>query len=215
VSLPRIEPLKLGRRERPFDDPSWIYEIKWDGFRALARLENRLCNLLSRKGNRFHSWPLLQRAIENFPASDCILDGEIVCLGSDGKPDFNSLLFRRSDPCFYAFDLLWIDGTDLRSLPVLARKERLRVLLQGADPRIRYVEHFSGSQGASLFQLCCDHDLEGVVAKRRASTYLETDHREAWLKIKNRNYSGSVGRHELFAGRSSFFLSGDSSASGF
>lgn len=111
--------------------------------------------------------------------------------------DFNSLFLRRSSPCFCAFDLLWIDGTDLRSLPLLARKERLHSLLQGTDPRIRYVESFPGSQGSSLFQLCCEHDLEGWWRKTEPARILEADHREAWLTIKKGNYSGAVARHEL------------------
>lgn len=203
VLLPRIEPMRLGRSARPFHDPAWLYEIKWDGFRALAAVENRSCNLISRKGRRFRSWPHLQQELARLPVSNCIIDGEIVCLAQDGKADFNSLLFRRPSPFFYGFDLLWINGQDLRSAPLLQRKERLSELLRESGSAVRYVEHFPGGQGVALFELCCEHDLEGVVAKQSRSTYLEHDQRQVWVKIKNPIYTGAIGRHELFERRSS------------
>jgi bifunctional non-homologous end joining protein LigD len=193
--------MRLGRSVLPFNDPAWLYEVKWDGFRALAAVQNGSCDLISRKGRRFRSWPHLQHQLASLPASNCIIDGEIVCLGPDGKADFNSLLFRRSSPYFYAFDLLWINGQDLRSVPLVQRKSRLASLLQESGSDVRYVEHFPGEQGVALFELCCGHDLEGVVAKRSGSTYFDDDHRQAWLKIKNPLYTGAVGRHELFERR--------------
>jgi len=86
------------------------------------------------------------------------------------------LLFGRAEPVFYAFDLLWHNGYDLRSQTLIERKDVLRRLLKGCPDRLRYVEHFDGTQGADFFDVCCAHDLEGVVAKRRDSTYLDRDH---------------------------------------
>jgi bifunctional non-homologous end joining protein LigD len=201
VPLPRITPLKLGRRVAAFNHPDWLYELKWDGFRALAYIEDGACHLISRKGNSFKSWPGLCAAIASLPAESAILDGEIVCLNDEGKPDFNSLLFRLSDPVFYAFDCLWHEGHDLRWQTLYERKDTLRRLLKGCSERIRYVEDFPGSDGRTFFDVCCAHDLEGIVAKRRDSTYLEADQETAWLKIKNKTYTGAVGRDELFEAR--------------
>ncbi len=198
MPLPSISLLRLGRRASPFDDPLWIYELKSDGFRSLAYVENGACRLVSRKGNVFKSWPDLCEDIAGLDCESAILDGEIVCLDEQGKPDFNSLFFRRREPVFYAFDLLWHDGHDLRRHTLIERKDILRRLLKNGPSRLRYVEHFDGTQGEAFFDVCCEHDLEGVVAKRRESTYLDRDHEVAWVKIKNRHYSQALDRHELF-----------------
>lgn len=199
MSLPNFQALRLGRRVAAFNNSAWLYELKWDGFRALAYIKNGECKLISRKGNAFKSWPDLCAEIATLDCESAILDGEIVCLDELGKADFNSLLFRRGEPLFYAFDLLWHDGHDLRSHTLIERKDILRRLLKNpAVPSVRYVEHFEGTLGEQFFNVCCAHDLEGVVAKRRDSTYLERDHESAWVKIKNRSYTGAAGRHELF-----------------
>lgn len=206
VPLPRITPLRLGRRAVPFNDPDWLYELKWDGFRAIAYIEDGACRLVSRKGNTFRSWPGLCDALAGLPVEDAILDGEVVCLDEHGKADFNSLLFRRGTPLgfaltFMGFDLLWHNGHDLRWQTLIERKDALRRLLAGCENDVRYVEHFSGGHGAAFFEVCCAHDLEGVVAKRRDATYMDRDHENAWLKIKNRSYTGAADRHELFEAR--------------
>jgi bifunctional non-homologous end joining protein LigD len=199
VPLPRITPLKLGRRVAPFDDPAWLYELKWDGFRALADMEDGACRLVSRKGNAFQSWLALCDSLAAVPVVSAILDGEIVCLDVHGKADFKSLLFRRGVPLFYAFDLLWHNGHDLRRHTLIERKDVLLRLLRDCQDGVRYVEHFSAEEGAAFFEVCCAHDLEGVVAKRRDGTYLDRDRETAWLKIKNKGYTGAVDRHDLFA----------------
>jgi bifunctional non-homologous end joining protein LigD len=144
----------------------------------------------------FKKWPLLNLSLAYIGVRDAVLDGEIVCLGEDGRADFNALMFGRAEPCFYAFDLLWLNGIDLRMKSLAERKHVLRELVRG-DSRVRYVEHFGGEDGESFYRVCCQHDLEGVVAKRRDSTYLESDHEMAWFKIKNRDYTGAVDRGEL------------------
>jgi bifunctional non-homologous end joining protein LigD len=201
MPLPRITPLRLGRRVSPFSHPDWLFELKWDGFRAVAYIEKGQCRLVSRKGNTFKSWPALCSTIASLNCEDAILDGEIVCLDQKGKADFNSLLFRREEPLFYGFDILWHDGNDLRQHSLIERKDILKRLLKNSPDRLRYVEHFDGTRGEQLFEVCSAHDVEGVVAKRRDSTYLERDHETAWLKVKNRNYTGAAGRDELFEAR--------------
>lgn len=203
MPLPKITPLRLGRRVSPFSHSDWLFELKWDGFRALAYIEKGECSLVSRKGNSFKSWPALCSTIASLDCENAILDGEIVCLDEQGKADFNSLLFRRGEPFFYAFDLLWHEGHDLRQRNLIERKDVLKRLLNDSPDRLRYVEHFDGTHGEQFFEVCCAHDLEGIVAKRRDSSYLERDHQSAWLKVKNRSYTGAVGRDELFEARGS------------
>ncbi len=132
------------------------------------------------------------RCLTRLGNHEAILDGEIVCCAPDGRPKYYTLLFRRGDPMYYAFDILWLDGVDLRCLPLLERKRRLKKLLPRQDQHIRYVSHFEG-RGCDLFQEVCQQDLEGIVAKPANSPYGEN-----WLKIKNRDYSQNVGRRETF-----------------
>jgi bifunctional non-homologous end joining protein LigD len=100
-------------------------------------------------------------------ARSAVLDGEIVALDRHGKTQFKDLLFRRGEPRFYAFDLLWADGEDLRSLPLIDRKVRLRSLVPQHGERLLYCDHIE-QDGEGLFRLACEHDLEGVVSKAAA-----------------------------------------------
>lgn len=97
--------MPLGRARAPFSHSDWIYEIKWDGFRALAYVEDGVCQLISRSGNVFKSFPALTAALpDELGAGAAVVDGEIVCLSSDGKSQFEDLLFRRGEARFQAFD---------------------------------------------------------------------------------------------------------------
>jgi ATP-dependent DNA ligase len=109
---------------------------------------------------------------------------------------FQDLLFRRGEPRFYAFDVLWHDGEDLRYLPLFGRKLRLRSVVPQRGDRVLYCDHVE-NDGEGRFRLECEHDLEGIVAKRKQGTYL-LDRETTWLKIRNRNYSQWIGREELF-----------------
>jgi bifunctional non-homologous end joining protein LigD len=107
---------------------------------------------------------------------------------------FYELMRRRGPFCFYAFDLLWLDGTDLRSLALSGRKALLRKLLPRKAHAVRYVEHVAN--GADLFRVICDRDMEGIVAKQAHARY--TPEATTWVKIKNRQYSQAVGREDFF-----------------
>src|SRR5262249_29641991 len=120
-ALPTVAPLPLLRRREPFDDRAWIFELKLDGFRALAYIECGEARLVSRNGNTFRKFAGLCDALARLRGRDAILDGEIVCLDDDGRPSFDALYYRRREPCFFAFDLPWLDGRDLRGLPLLER----------------------------------------------------------------------------------------------
>jgi bifunctional non-homologous end joining protein LigD len=187
--------MPLGRKSEPFDHSEWIYELKYDGFRALAAVEYGRCTLLSRNGHPFTSFSELASRIGYalMPRS-VVLDGEIVCLDQDGRCQFNDLLFRRGEPCFVAFDLLQKDGNDLRTEPLLDRKHELRLAVRGLPPII-YADHVEQC-GTALFNKACELDLEGIVAKDGRAPY--DPQRSTWFKIRNRNYSQLAGREELF-----------------
>ena len=206
-----FQPMPLSRRAEPFNHPDWLFEIKWDGFRALLDPDGEGVRLVSRNGNAFKSFPSLCEGLaRDLKGRRCVLDGEIVCLDSHGKPQFKNLLFRRAEPVFYAFDILWDEharsddedemrrfrnGEDTRYLPLSDRKLRLRRVVPKRGERLLYCDHVE-ENGEALFELACERDLEGIVAKRKGDPYL-LEH-ASWLKIRNRNYSQWIGREELF-----------------
>src|SRR5579864_4477158 len=150
----------------------------------------------SRKGNEFKSFRTLNESIlSELKVQSAVLDGEIVCLNGAGKPEFRDLLHRRGEPRFVAFDLLWCDGQDLRYSPLTERKQKLRTILPTGSDRVLYCDHVEGD-GEGLFQVACDNDLEGIVAKCKFDPYIEKQ--ASWLKIRNTSYSQWEGREELF-----------------
>lgn len=194
--LPRIEPIRLIRRPDAFDGPDWIFQLKYDGFRGLLYIEPDNPRFISRNGNRMKRFDDLASAIaRQLNAGYAILDGEIVTVDKTGRPIFNDLFMRRGELIYMAFDLLWLDGQDLRSRTLAERKARLKKLLSRKSGRIGYVQHFQ-KEGKALFEEVKKNDLEGIVAKRQASPYTSET---TWYKIKNPGYSQSAGRHDLFA----------------
>src|SRR5262252_10268603 len=115
----KFEPIRLSRRAEPFDSSDFIFEIKHDGFRALACIQASECRLVSRNGNVFRGFKELAEWIGRRLKVDAVLDGEIVVLDEYGRPQFNDLLFRRGVLYFYAFDLLSLGGEDLRTVPLI------------------------------------------------------------------------------------------------
>src|SRR5690349_19457895 len=128
--------MPLLKRRSPFDDPDWIFELKYDGFRALAVIEHGRAQLLSRNGHPFASFADLGKQIAAaLPKVKAVIDGEICSLDRRGRPQFKNLMFRRGNPpCFFAFDLLNHDGKDLRTERLLDRKQELRRLLAKTSP---------------------------------------------------------------------------------
>ena len=126
--------MRLRLIAKPFDDPDYIFELKHDGFRALAYIDAGECKLISRNLNRFMSFDSLKKSLNNLPVQNAIHDGEIVCLDSQGVSQFNELFCRRGKPVFCAFDLLWLDGKDFRLLPLIERKQSLRELRLPSEP---------------------------------------------------------------------------------
>ena len=123
--------MPLQRRREAFDHPDWLFELKYDGFRALAMIQPDRAQLISRNGHPFASYADLASAIAtdlNVTGST-VLDGEIVCLDRRGRPQFKDLLFRRGQPCYFTFDLLMLDGKDQCNERLIDRKQELRRLL--------------------------------------------------------------------------------------
>jgi bifunctional non-homologous end joining protein LigD len=169
----------------------YVHEMKLDGYRVLARLQRGKVRLLTRRG---HDWsarfPALRRVFEALPLDSALFDGEVVVLSASGATDFqrlqNSLSAGRDEACiYYAFDLLYLLGRDLRELPLLERKrllERTLTAVEARRGRIRYSAHDAGD-GAAFLEQACRMKLEGMVSKRADAAY-SSGRGRAWLKLK-------------------------------
>jgi bifunctional non-homologous end joining protein LigD len=172
--------MRLRLVREPFDHPDYIFELKHDGFRAIAYLQNGESKLVSRN-QRNLGFEALKRSLAKLPVKNAILDGEVICVDAKGVSQFNQLLSRKGEPVFYAFDLLWLNGEDLRNQPLTTRKKRLARLIHSTDcPRILYAQYIE-QYGKRFFEEICNRDLEGIVAKRKLSIY--KDDGQSWLKI--------------------------------
>jgi bifunctional non-homologous end joining protein LigD len=179
LTLPHFTPASPVLRRDAFDHPDYIFELKHDGFRALAYVDNDGTRLVSMRGNVYRSFPRLCEGIRDEVKCEAVLDGEIVCLDKEGRPQFYELLRRRGEPVFYVFDLLWINGEDLRERPLIERKRMLRSLVPEESSVLLYANHIE-QHGVEFFRLICDRDFEGIVAKWKWGRY-----GERWFKIRN------------------------------
>ena len=195
MALPRVEPIIPIRRREPFDDPGWLFDVKYDGFRAVCYVEQGRARLGSRNGNDLPRFALFGAEIASvLEVEEAVLDGEVIVADATGRPQFYDLLRGRLAPAYVAFDLPWRDGVDLRARPLAERRPQLQAILPKGSPVITEVVSVEG-RGCELYKLVCAHDLEGIVAKRLADPY---GPRTRWLKIKNPDYSQAEGRGELF-----------------
>ena len=188
--LPQIDPIlpKLVRDVPRGRD--WLYELKLDGFRGTLYVEGHRGRFLSKTKKPMRRFDSLANAIaQELPVRDVILDGEIVVM-SEGRPDFYSLMMNRKPATYVAFDVLWMNGRDLRALPLSRRKRELEKL-----GRMSQVQTVEATNDSRLIDTVTKMDLEGIVAKRRADPYSQ---QTEWLKIKQAGYSQKEGRGELF-----------------
>ncbi|HZI85497.1 MAG TPA: hypothetical protein VFD48_01595 [Pyrinomonadaceae bacterium] len=191
-----VQPMLPTLSKTPFSNPDWLFEPKWDGYRAICFVRGDEVRLVSRRRNDLTGkFPVLQSLAESIKATSAVLDGEIVALDGNGLPCFDALRsLRRASECvivYYAFDLLYMDGRDLTSRPLIERKAALkRILPRGTKPRIRYTDHIVG-KGEELLVELEKRQLEGMVAKRAESLYVGGRTRD-WLKIKT-----AAGREEM------------------
>ena len=183
-----IEPCHPTLREKAPSGGRWIHEIKFDGYRTQAHLRNGQPAIYTRRG---YDWTLrfqpIADALATLPANDLILDGEAVVADSRGVPDFGLLhadlaAGRKDRLLYYAFDLLYLDGFDLRGAPLAERKRVLAELLAGASERILYAEHLEGD-GAEIHERACAMGLEGIVSKQQDAPY-RSGRVESWIKVK-------------------------------
>ena len=164
----------------------WLHEIKHDGFRVIARKEDRRVKLYSRPGNDLTDrFPLIVEALAKLRSRSCIIDGEAVACGGDGISSFNLIRYRQHDArvFIFAFDLIELDGADLRREPLEVRKATLASVLSRASPGLRFNEHLEHGDGPLVFAHACRMGLEG--SKRRSSPYRSGDRSPDWIKSKN------------------------------
>ncbi len=192
-----IKPMLATLVNAPFDDPGWSYEVKWDGYRALAYVDKGKAELSSRNNKSFTEkyYPIAD-AMKKWPIN-AILDGEILVINEDGKADFGALQNWRSEAdghlVYYVFDLLWYEGKDLMKLPLSERQETLREILPAGDDSIRVSQVFT-SNGLDFFEAARKMGLEGIMAKKSDSVYIPDNRSKDWLKIKvNRRQEVVIG----------------------
>jgi bifunctional non-homologous end joining protein LigD len=196
--IPRFNTALIRPFPDPFDNPDWLFELKYDGFRALAYGRSSGVELVSRTGHVYSEFaPLCAGIAAELAGVEVVLDGEIACLDEHGRTQFDALMSRRGQPCFVAFDVLWHGATDLRAVPLWKRKEILRRLVPKRSSAMLYAECVVRC-GTALYRIAYEKDLEGIVAKWRHGAY-SPDPPASWLKIKNPDYSQAVGRHARFA----------------
>jgi bifunctional non-homologous end joining protein LigD len=136
--LPRVQPIAPVRRTEPFDDPGWLFDLKYDGFRALWYLQQGRCRLMSRNGNPMSRFERLSEQIAAaLDVRDAILDGEVIAPDETGRPQFYDLLRDTRAPAYVAFDVLWLNGVDLRPLPLTERRRHLHNILPNGSAIIR------------------------------------------------------------------------------
>ncbi|SDS56591.1 bifunctional non-homologous end joining protein LigD [Mucilaginibacter mallensis] len=182
-----IQPMKATLVYEPFDDPDWLYEVKWDGYRSIATINNGEVNLISRNNKTFNEkfysiYKLLQKWKIN-----AVLDGEILVLNDKGVSDFGALQNWRSEAdgelVFYVFDILWYEGKNLMGLPLNQRQAILKEILPTDNDHIRQSKVFNDS-GIDFFNAAGRMGLEGIIAKKASSTYTSDLRSREWLKIK-------------------------------
>jgi len=198
AAMPReIHPMLATLVEEPFDDPQWLYEVKWDGYRAVAFINDGQTRLVSRNQNELTGeFREIAQAMEDLPVENAIVDGEVVALDEEGRPSFSLMQQRtgmtspgtrgprnRSLPIvYYAFDLLYLNGQNLMASPLEQRKALLQQIIPADKGFLRYSDHYP-EQGTALYTVARDKGLEGIVAKLRTGPYVQKRSRE-WLKIK-------------------------------
>jgi bifunctional non-homologous end joining protein LigD len=171
----------------PPEGRDWLHEIKFDGYRAVASIGGGRAVIRTRKGldwtNRFQR---IADTLGKLPCQSAVIDGEMAVADRHGRTDFSALQEALSDGrghiVFYVFDLMHLNGEDLRALPLIERKARLKTLLRGAKGPIHYSSHIVGN-GAKVFKQACRHKLEGIISKRANDRYRSIRTR-SWLKSK-------------------------------
>jgi len=192
----RLSPQLCHPASSPPEGDQWLHEIKLDGYRLICWIDQGKVVLRTRGDQDWTGrFPYIVREVRQLPVENAILDGEVVALQPNGASSFNELVRAlregKSERLFYlVFDILYLDGFDLRNVTCERRKGALAALLPDGTGTIRYVDHLTG-HGPQFFAECCRHGLEGVVSKRRDAPY-RSGRVPSWLKAKCRKEADFV-----------------------
>ena len=181
-----VPPCLPTKSATPPSGPLWLHEIKHDGFRVIACKDGAQVRLYSRPGNDLTKrFPLIVETLAQLRCKSCVIDGEAVACGADGRSNFDLIRYRHHDEVvfLYAFDLLRLGVDDLRRDPLEVRKATLELVLANAGLGIRYNEHIEGD-AEDIFRHACKLKLEGIVSKLRRSSY-SSGRSPHWIKMKN------------------------------
>jgi bifunctional non-homologous end joining protein LigD len=180
-----IKPMLTTLVDEPFDNDDWIFEIKWDGFRAIASVQDGNVELFSRNNLSFNRYTEVRDTLTEMPFN-AVLDGEIVALDENGLSRFQYLQNWQRDQqgtlVYFVFDILWLNGYDLTELPLIERKKILQQIIPSNDV-IRYSDHVDGA-GKKFYDAAKQQGLEGIIAKNKNSSYQQDVRTKNWLKIK-------------------------------
>lgn len=189
-----IKPMLAKLCNKAFDHPDWLFEIKYDGYRAIAELQGEEAKLYSRNGTDLSKdFPKIYRTLQDLRL-DAVIDGEIVALDERGNSSFGLLqesgAEKEASFIYYVFDLLELNGEDLRDYPLLRRKELLETVLP-SNGIIRYADH-ALHYGNDFFKKIVRDNKEGMIAKKAASTYHEGKRSGEWLKLRHHNQQEAI-----------------------
>ncbi len=190
-----IEPMLATLVNEPFHESGWIYEIKWDGYRALSYINKKNVEIRSRNNKSFNEkfYPVYE-ALKKWNVN-AVVDGEIIVMNEKGAADFSDLQGWRSEAdghlAYYIFDVLWLDGKDLTQLPLNKRREALQKIIPADHSIIRISDTFD-AEGNELFKLAEQFGLEGIIAKKEDSVYNPGMRSKEWLKIKTEKRQEAV-----------------------
>jgi bifunctional non-homologous end joining protein LigD len=187
-----IEPMKARLVDEPPTNGDWLYELKFDGIRAIAVKHGNIVSLISRNGNKLDArFPEIRDTVKNLPLDQCVIDGEVVALDEQGRSSFQLLQAleiegRKAPLRFYVFDLLQLEGKSLLNLPIEQRKQLLAKLCENIGDPIRYSGEISGDVKSLLVEVR-RRELEGLIGKKRSSKYEPGRRSGAWIKLKTVN----------------------------
>ncbi len=187
LSAPKnVKPMKATLVDEPFDDPDWLYEVKWDGYRAVAFIDKKGAELISRNNIPFDKYYPINKTLKDWQLN-AVIDGEIVVLNDKGLSDFGALQNWRSEAdgnlVFYVFDILWYEGKNLMDLPLRDRQAILKEILPTNNDNVRQSKVFAAN-GVEFFGAAEKIGMEGIIAKKASSVYTSDLRSKEWLKIK-------------------------------
>src|SRR5438270_2297130 len=181
-----LKPMLATLVDEAFSDGDWQFELKLDGYRALAYIKKGKVELRSRNNNSFNKkFTAVYEALKEWNIN-AVVDGEIVVLNEAGVPDFNGIQQwekqQSGQLVFYVFDILWLEGLDLMQEPLFRRREILRQIMPGSG-MVRFSDHIDDA-GKEFFEIAKKNNLEGIIAKKKDSVYIPDARSKTWLKIK-------------------------------